>query len=705
MSRHSSQISISDGIFAVDGQPTLLVSSEYPYFRDHSSNWKDRLSKLRSIGIDIITCYIPWRHHQPDAVSPPDFSGTTQSNRNVLGFIEICRSLELMLIVKPGPFIHAEVNYGGLPDWACPLQNTNIEPMLNNQMQPECWSGAQLNAGGALEKWPLPAPFGPEFIKLSTNWLSQVSQAVISPYQYPQGPIVCVQLGNEGIYSDAQHALWDFDYSSSALIQYQLFLEKKYQRLSDYNIHHSIKVEEWQSIMPPISWKNHETENDNNVFLDWGEFQVEYMSKVFTLYCNALKLSIPLVMNLNPPVGDDFGIESWLSRVEPEHWKNVHYGFTNWIGDVSADPSAFNRYQLAAKRSPGPNMEENWGFSKIYDPAYADASTSFYQTLAILNAGATGFNIYTGVGTSFEDKSLDCLSSLPYPDAAPITENGEVTYKARFLSWLTNFLARYGKEYLESTPLRSVGWGYYPPDSRVNAWRSSSGNKPDEVSSSKLLDDFQNKARLLNIDYGLINLQHASLDDLIKFQRLIVVGSRLLDRTVKQNLIGYIQAGGKIGSFGGFLDQDDIAENYYCETAEKNKIVIFDSEVFSTWLMEVERPTIHEGQADIWARSHPEKNLHFITVLFPKGESNKVHFSIMLNDRLHDIYVQAAPSGGAIFRLENDRVTDCIIKGVNRYLDAAVAPFITVDNKITGLDEPGDYSLIAGVIRGENSAI
>ncbi len=507
-----------------------------------------------------------------------------------------------------------------------------------------------------------------------------------------------VQLGNEGIYSDAQHALWDFDYSPSGLGQYRDFLQNKYGRISEYNLRHSIQVKNWQSITPPTKPA---VENDSHVLLDWGEFQADYMEKVFSLYRNALQLSIPMVVNVNPPVSDDFGVDSWFSRVEPERWGDIHYGFTNWIGNVSANPSAFTRYLLTAKRSPGPNMEENWSFSKIYDPAYKDASTSFYQTLVILNNGATGFNIYTGAGASYEDKSLDSLSSSPYPDTAPITEKGEITYKANFISWLTDFFCKYGKEFLVSIPQRSVGWGYYLPDSRVNAWRLPDCTQLDGTSPSGLLNHFQNKARLLNVDYGLINLQHASLDELLAYQKLIVVGSRLFEPAVKQGLAAYIRAGGQLALLGSYPDLDDILTDIDIESSEKKKIILLDAQRLPTWLMEAERPNIYAGQADIWVRSHPEEDIHFITVLFPKGEISQAHFSVVLNDRLHHISVQATPSGGAIFRLANGKLTDCIIKAVNGYLNIAVNPSITVDDIITGLDTPGDFSWVAGVEKSQ----
>ena len=699
MSIITSSVSFSQGVFLLDGQRRLLLTAEYPFFRDEPSNWKDRLSKLKSMGLEIITCYIPWRHHQPQKEIIPDFDGSTQPNRNILGFIDLCKSLGLLLIVKPGPFIHAETNYGGLPDWVCPLQNPAIEPMLNYQMKAAKWSGAKQDATGLLEKWPLPAPFGSEFQKYTNNWFTQVSQKVIFSNQYPNGPVVMVQLGNEGIYSNAQHAIWDFDYSSSGKSQYRLFLQNKYLQLSAYN--HLYKKQEinWQKIEPPFLWKEPIDQTIIPQFQDWGEFQAEFMSKLFTLWKDTLNLRIPMVVNVNPPVGENFGIDSWFSRVEPERWNNIQYGFTNWIGDISANTSAFNRYSIAAKRSPGPNLEENWGFSQIYDPAYKDTSTSFYQTLTILNSGATGFNIYTGVGTSFEDKSLDISSSLPYPDNAPITENGEITDKARFIGWLTDFFSRYGDEFLTSNPKKDLAWGYYLPDARVNAWAHIDNSSKNTVNSENPLMTFQNHARQLNIDYELINIQQIDMVELCGFQKLIITESKFLETVVKQKLSAYVKSGGQLAILGQ-CSELEYSSNYLDEkNSLGSRITFLSTEELAKWIEVIDHPRIIEGQADIWIRSHPQKDVHFITVLFPKGNFSKVKFSTILKDRPVNINVQATPSGGAILRLENGCLTDCIIKGINKYLNVSVNPFCCVNDKFVGLKVPADFSLISGISR------
>ena len=41
----------------------LLMCADYPYYRDSVDDWHDKLEKLKQLKINVVTCYIPWRHH------------------------------------------------------------------------------------------------------------------------------------------------------------------------------------------------------------------------------------------------------------------------------------------------------------------------------------------------------------------------------------------------------------------------------------------------------------------------------------------------------------------------------------------------------------------------------------------------------------------------------------------------------------------
>lgn len=689
----STPLSLQRGVAHTNGQPRLLVSADYPYYRDYRQNWADRLARLKALGITVITAYIPWRHHQLSPTTEPDFSGQTQPNRDVLAFLSLCQELELAVIAKPGPFIHAETNYGGLPNWVCPLNDSRIEPLVDSQNQPVCWAGAQINdSGTASAHWPLPAPLSPVFLDLTREWLARVGEQVIKPNQSPVGPIIAVQVANEGIYSNGQHAPWAYDYSLSGLARYRQHLQTQYGSLENYNKQNATHSSNWDDLNAPVTWQPEEWQT----YLDWGTFQAEYMRLVFHEWSRPLQTSLPVIVNQNPPLADDFGLDAWLTRVEPERWPEVHYGFTNWVGDISANSSAFDRYLLTAKRYPGLNMEENWGFAELYDPAYADAATCFYQTLVALNGGATGFNIYTGVATAHPDHNLEVLPKAPYPDAAPITEEGALTPKAEIARWLVKFMDCYGGEFLTCQPVQPAAWGLYLPHARIGAWVPAAQIGPHTPALGHHLQQFQSQMRQLHLDYGILNLETASLEDCLKYPRLVATGGPFMGKAVQAKLAEYVRQGGKLAIIGALPSHDEAFEPCALLAPVQDRVHVSRHVELAEWLADVERPCLTQGKADVWIRSHPQRDLHFVTILIPAQGDTQAQIELRAGACQHHVQLSAAPSGGVLLRIEQGRVTAALIKGHNGYLGQSVAPDCVFDDQKLGLSAPGDFAWIDG---------
>jgi beta-galactosidase len=83
------------------------------YFRIHPAQWRDRLQRVKDLGLTTVDTYVPWNFHQPDADRAPDFTGW----RDLEGFLRIAAELGLDATVRPGPYICAEWSNGGLPAW------------------------------------------------------------------------------------------------------------------------------------------------------------------------------------------------------------------------------------------------------------------------------------------------------------------------------------------------------------------------------------------------------------------------------------------------------------------------------------------------------------------------------------------------------------------------------------------------------------
>jgi len=98
--------------FLMDGKPYQIISGAIHYFRVPCEYWEDRLKKLKACGFNTVETYTPWNLHERRE-GEFDFSGMLDIER----FIAIAESLDLNVIVRPGPYICAEWELGGLPSW------------------------------------------------------------------------------------------------------------------------------------------------------------------------------------------------------------------------------------------------------------------------------------------------------------------------------------------------------------------------------------------------------------------------------------------------------------------------------------------------------------------------------------------------------------------------------------------------------------
>ncbi|WP_433256157.1 beta-galactosidase [Streptosporangium sp. CA-135522] len=675
-------IEVRDGITVIDGESRVLVSADYPYYRDEPGVWADRLRAMRDeLGIEVISSYIPWRHHQPDPATAPDFTGSGHPSRDVVGFINLCHELGLKVIAKPGPFIHAETTYGGLPDWICPSADAQIEPLLDAAGEPSRWMDSPVPPGKVL-----PAPLGPVFLAKATQWLSAVGKDVLDATTHPDGPVIMMQIANEGIYTNGSRSLSAYDYSPSALAFFRERLSAWYGSVEEYNRTHATAHREWDEIEPPRSWSATTLPQEMQTYADWGRFHAEYLAEVYHRWAAAVDCRVPTVVNLNPPTVEE--LDDWLARVRPETWRDVAYGFTNWMGVVSTDPDAQARYVTAAKRAPGPNLEENWGFSLLYDRAYADAATSHHQTLLALAAGATGFNVYTGVGTSGWAPEMDSTHTAPYPDCAPIAADGSATEKAPVIQALADFFAFHGAEFLECAPATAGAFGLYLPYAGIAAWAGPGSGGPE---CGRSLRAFHDRMRSAGRDYAVVELESATLERLAAHETLTVPGGPFMHRHVQDLLAGYLAGGGRIMLDGPAPDLDEDLRPYGALAEALARAAATPAAPAA------EAVRVTRGSADAFVRVHPGHDVRYLTILVQSDNEGPVRV-----ETPHGVVETTCARGGAVVvRLAGGELDDFVVKGLNGFLDSAVPASITVGDRDVRADRPADLARIGGKVRGD----
>ncbi len=97
----------------IDGNRLMVWSGEFHPFRLPSpSLWRDILQKMKATGYNTVTLYVDWGYHTAKQ-GAYDFSGV----RNVERAIEMAEDEGLYVIIRPGPYVNAELTMGGFPGW------------------------------------------------------------------------------------------------------------------------------------------------------------------------------------------------------------------------------------------------------------------------------------------------------------------------------------------------------------------------------------------------------------------------------------------------------------------------------------------------------------------------------------------------------------------------------------------------------------
>ncbi|NWW27607.1 BGAL galactosidase, partial [Falcunculus frontatus] len=108
----SFQLDYEHNCFRKDGVPFRYISGSIHYARVPRPAWRDRLLKMYMSGLSAVQVYIPWNYHET-LPGVYDFTG----NRDVEAFLDLTAELGFLVILRPGPYICAEWEMGGLPAW------------------------------------------------------------------------------------------------------------------------------------------------------------------------------------------------------------------------------------------------------------------------------------------------------------------------------------------------------------------------------------------------------------------------------------------------------------------------------------------------------------------------------------------------------------------------------------------------------------
>ena len=181
---HNGRLAYDSHCMTIDGRDVVLFSGAFHYFRCPKPLWAERFRTLKGAGFNCLETYVPWNwHEQAPPTGPDDASKLDMTDLH--DWLEMAtRQFGFYVVLRPGPYICAEWDGGGYPQWLLPRR-------------PADYKGSWLRSGE------------PSYLAWCKHWYAAVAQVAV-PYQLTHQPA-----GNGGI------VLWqienEYDYSQQSI--------------------------------------------------------------------------------------------------------------------------------------------------------------------------------------------------------------------------------------------------------------------------------------------------------------------------------------------------------------------------------------------------------------------------------------------------------------------------------------------------------
>jgi len=388
------QVKLVPGGIEIAGQTLPLLAGAVHYWRLDPQEWRSCLVAVKKLGLHFVDTYVPWGVHE---VSPGKLElGETDPQRNVAKFCRLAQEVGLWVILRPGPHINAELTYFGLPkrivwDGACqarsPEQNPVMLPMLP-------------------VAFPVPSYASDAYHDEVARYFQLLGPA-LAPLVYPNGPIVLLQVDNEGAFYFREGA-YDQDYHPDAIRAYRDFLRAKYGTIEALSFAYGITRKEGEeppsdltrftSIEPPRRF-DAETPTDLVRHLDWSAFHEQLLTTAMARFVRALHAAglsgVPTVHNLPPgqeasPLNPDRIVEV-VDFVGQDYYHAAGQTGRKVVARATTDLAV----RAEAQGLPAFASEMGAGFPPFFPPLTEHDSA--FTVLAALAYGLRGFSVYMAV--------------------------------------------------------------------------------------------------------------------------------------------------------------------------------------------------------------------------------------------------------------------------------------------------------------------
>ena len=112
---------VGKGTFLLNGKPFVVKAAEVHYPRIPQPYWEQRILSCKALGMNTLCLYVFWNLHEQQE-GQFDFTG----NNDLAAFCRLAQKHGMYVIVRPGPYVCAEWEMGGLPWWLLKKEDVQL---------------------------------------------------------------------------------------------------------------------------------------------------------------------------------------------------------------------------------------------------------------------------------------------------------------------------------------------------------------------------------------------------------------------------------------------------------------------------------------------------------------------------------------------------------------------------------------------------
>src|ERR1044072_3511035 len=127
--KHTFELSKSE--FLLDGKPFQIISGEMHPARIPYQYWKHRIQMAKAMGCNTVAAYVFWNYHEQE----PGHFDFSSGNHNIAEFIRLAQEEGMWVLLRPGPYVCAEWEFGGLPPYLLRTPDIKVRCMDPRYME------------------------------------------------------------------------------------------------------------------------------------------------------------------------------------------------------------------------------------------------------------------------------------------------------------------------------------------------------------------------------------------------------------------------------------------------------------------------------------------------------------------------------------------------------------------------------------------